>query len=208
VTGDLFPKSEEGERIPIPDAEVYFFQSLKLPEPADILMTKLIAETPWRSDEIVVWGKRHPQPRLIAWYGDAGQSYAYSGIDLKPLPWTNLLLQLKDYVEAAANERFNSVLLNYYRDNLDSMGMHSDDEPELGPRPVIASLSLGEQRTLVFKHKSIPLLRPVRLPLSSGSLLLMRGETQQFWKHGINKETRTLGARVNLTFRQIHGKKS
>ena len=185
------------------DAEVYFVRTLGLPAPAESLLASLIRETPWRAEDIVVWGKRFPQPRLIAWYGDPGQSYTYSGIDLVPLPWTALLLQIKSRVEAVTAETFNSVLLNHYRDNRDSMGMHSDDEPELGPRPVIASLSLGEQRTLVFKHKTSTSLRSIRLPLPSGSLLVMRGETQRNWKHGINKEDRMLGARVNLTFRQV-----
>lgn len=185
------------------DAEVYFIRTLRLPAPAESLLASFIRETPWRAEDIVVWGKRFPQPRLTAWYGDPGQSYTYSGIDLVPLPWTALLLQIKSQVEAAAAETFNSVLLNYYRDNRDSMGMHSDDESELGPRPVIASLSLGEQRTLVFKHKTSASLRSIRLPLPSGSLLLMKGETQRNWKHGINKEDRMLGPRVNLTFRQV-----
>lgn len=101
---------------------------------------------------------------------------------------------------------FNSVLLNYYRDNRDSMGLHSDDEPELGPRPTIASVSLGEERTLVFKHKTSQELAPVRLRLAAGSLLVMKGDTQRNWKHGINKEDRHCGPRVNLTFRRIVSK--
>jgi len=95
------------------------------------------------------------------------------------------------------------VLLNYYRDNRDSMGFHSDDEPELGLRPVIASLSLGEERTLTMKHKLNKLAKPIRLKLTSGSLLLMKGETQRYWNHGIAKESRPCGPRVNLTFRRI-----
>ena len=98
---------------------------------------------------------------------------------------------------------FNSVLLNYYRDHRDSMGMHSDDEPELGERPILASLSLGEERTFILKHKRDKALKPVRLKLASGSLLLMKGDTQRYWKHGIDKETRPCGPRVNLTFRRI-----
>ena len=98
---------------------------------------------------------------------------------------------------------FNSVLLNYYRDNRDSMGFHSDDEPELGERPVIASVSLGEERTLVLKHQLNKLAKPVRLRLASGSVLLMKGETQRYWKHGVAKKTRACGPRINLTFRRI-----
>jgi alkylated DNA repair dioxygenase AlkB len=140
---------------------------------------------------------------LIAWYGDRGSTYTYSGITLTPLCWTELLLDIKRRVEVVAQASFNSVLLNYYRDNRDSMGFHSDDEPELGDRPAIASLSLGEERTLILKHKLNKLFKPMRLRLASGSLLLMKGQTQTCWKHGIAKETRRCGPRVNLTFRRI-----
>ena len=151
-----------------------------------------------------MWGKRFPQPRLIAWYGDEGSAYAYSGIALKPLPWTSVLLNIKRRVELLADYEFNSVLLNYYRDNRDNMGMHSDDEPELGSRPTIASLSLGETRTLVFAHKFDRAASSFKILLKSGSLLIMKGPTQQSWKHGINKESRPCGPRVNLTFRRIN----
>lgn len=151
----------------------------------------------------MVWGKRHPQPRLIAWYGDRGRGYTYSGIRLEPLPWNETLLKIKDHVEHLTASMFNSVLLNYYRDQNDSMGFHSDDEPELGPQPVIASLSLGERRTFVLKHKNRKDLKPVKIALESGSLLVMKGDTQKNWKHGIDKETRPCGPRVNMTFRDI-----
>ena len=166
-------------------------------------MRHLIDEVPWRAESIVVWGKTYPQPRLIAWYGDNGMSYTYSGIRLEPLPWTQTLSDIKRRVEAVARTDFNSVLLNYYRDHRDSMGLHSDDEPELGEQPILASLSLGEERTFILKHKGEKDLKPVRLKLASGSLLLMKGETQRYWKHGIDKETRPFGPRVNLTFRRI-----
>src|SRR5439155_25401348 len=125
----------------------------------------------WRSERVVLWGKQIVQPRLIAWYGDAGRSYAYSGIQLHPMPWSATLLDIKSRIECVVTSRFNSVLLNYYRDNRDSMGFHSDDEPELGKQPVIASLSLGEERTFILKHKTSK-VRPVHLRLASGSLLL------------------------------------
>jgi alkylated DNA repair dioxygenase AlkB len=152
---------------------------------------------------VVVWGKTYPQPRLTAWYGDEDARYEYSGLELAPLPWTARLLAIKASVERAAGTRFNSVLLNYYRNERDSMGMHSDDEPELGAEPVIASLSLGETRTLVFRHRLDRSRTPIRIDLGDGSLLLMRGATQRNWKHGIAKERRPCGARVNLTFRRI-----
>ena len=110
---------------------------------------------------------------------------------------------MRGVVEDLANERFNGVLLNYCRDHRDSMGFHSDDEKELGQAPVIASVSLGATRTFVLKHKTRSELKPVRLELPSGSLLLMKGLTQKNWKHGIDKQSRPCGPRVNLTFRRI-----
>ena len=203
VTADLFSADEGLAYVALQDAEVYYLRHLPLAEAPRIVMGQLIDEVPWRAEKIVVWGRTYLQPRLIAWYGDAGMIYTYSGIQLIPLPWTGTLLDIKKRVEAVAGTNFNSVLVNYYRDHRDSMGLHSDDEPELGERPILASLSLGEDRTFILKHKRDKGLKPVRLKLASGSLLLMKGDTQRHWKHGIDKETRPCGPRVNLTFRRI-----
>jgi alkylated DNA repair dioxygenase AlkB len=192
------------ERIPMQDAEVYYLRALPLAHSADAVMKELIEEVPWRAENVVVCGKTYPQPRLTAWYGDNNATYTYSGIHLNPLPWSEILIDIKLRVEAIAAIEFNSVLLNYYRGHRDSMGMHSDDEPELGSQPIIASVSLGEERTFVLKHKNRRDLDSVRLKLASGSLLLMRGETQHCWKHGIEKEKHPCGPRVNLTFRRVH----
>ena len=186
------------------DAEVYYLGHLPLAEASHIVMGHLIDEIPWHAENIVVWGRTYPQPRLIAWYGDPGTTYIYSGIRLTPLRWTQALLDIKSRVEAVARTDFNSVLLNYYRDHRDSMGLHSDDEPELGEQPILASLSLGEERTFILKHKRAKALKPVRLQLASGSLLLMKGETQHYWRHGIDKENHPCGPRINLTFRRIY----
>ncbi len=199
----LLDATDRLERIPIADGEVYYLSKLELGCDDNEALDRLIADVPWRQESILVWGKMYLQPRLVAWYGDRGSDYTYSGITLTPLPWTGLLLDIKRRIETVTEASFNSVLLNYYRDNRDSMGFHSDDEPELGSRPVIASLSLGEERTLVMKHKLNKLAKPVRLKLASGSLLLMKGETQRYWNHGIAKESRPCGPRINLTFRQI-----
>ena len=182
-------------------------RQLGLPRPARALLADLILKTPWRSEEVTVWGKKHLQPRLIAWYGDEGQNYTYSGISMNPLPWTQTLSELRMLVESTCHQQFNSVLLNYYRDGRDSMGFHSDDEPELGPRPTIASLSLGESRVFAFKRKGRPDAKIVNIELVSGSLLLMKGDTQRNWKHGIAKSSKPLGPRVNLTFRKIEAPK-
>lgn len=190
---------------PVPDADLRLLASLPLGSPPEEILARLVEETPWRSEKIVMWGREYAQPRLLAWYGEEGASYSYSGTRYEPLSWTPLLSDLRARVEQAAGARFNSVLLNYYRNERDSMGMHSDDEPELGPEPVIASLSLGATRTLVLRHRTDRSVRNVRIPLPSGSLLVMRGPTQQHWQHGIAKLARPCGPRVNLTFRDIVG---
>lgn len=203
MTFDLFADEPNLERLEIDDAEISFARQIDLGDPADDVLLELIGGTTWRQEAVTIYGKKHMQPRLIAWYGDAGQRYSYSGIVLEPLPWTERLSKLRDMVQDLAHERFNSVLLNYYRDHRDSMGFHSDDERELGPTPIIASVSLGAARTFVLKHKTRPELKPVRLELPSGSLLLMKGLTQKNWKHGIDKQSKPCGPRVNLTFRRI-----
>lgn len=187
----------------MPDADVSYLRDLVSKPRREAMLRQLISDVPWRQEHIVVWGKTYPQPRLTAWYGDPECSYTYSGVTLTPINWSELLLEIKQLVEDVASVSFNSVLLNYYRDNHDSMGLHSDDEPELGATPIIASVSLGEERTLVMRHRVNKHMKPTRLALASGSLLLMKGETQRHWKHGIEKETCRCGPRVNLTFRQI-----
>ena len=200
----LFHAQATLERIPLEDAEIYYLPQLPLAQPTEAVIDRLIDEVPWRAENIVVWGKTIPQPRLIAWYGDKEATYTYSGIRHDPLPWTDGLMEIKSRVEKVADTNFNSVLLNYYRHHRDSMGLHSDDESELGRRPIIASLSLGEERTFLFKHKTRKDVKVLRLKLASGSLLLMRGDTQHCWKHGIEKEKRPCGPRINLTFRRIY----
>jgi alkylated DNA repair dioxygenase AlkB len=205
---DLFDDGEL-QRIDIPDADIYYSSRANLGADPDVILRELIAQIPWRTEVINLWGKEYQQPRLVAWFGDPEARYTYSGLSLNPLPWTDLLSGLRGRVEAIAGAAFNSVLLNYYRDHRDGMGMHSDDEPELGTNPTIASVSLGEQRTFVMKHKFKKELKPIQLPLDHGSVLLMKGPTQHHWKHGINKLTRPCGPRVNLTFRRIfaeHGR--
>ena len=196
---DLFDYPRQLTPIPLADGDLAMLPQIELPFSNEVALARLIAETDWRAEAITLWGKQHPQPRLSAWHGDAG--YVYSGLALAPQPFTPLQTIIKQAVEQASACVFNSVLLNYYRDQRDSMGMHSDDEPELGPQPVIASLSFGASRTFILKHKRSKVLK--KIDLTSGSLLIMRGDTQANWLHGINKSTRTIGPRVNLTFRII-----
>ncbi len=187
----------------MPDADVQFLQRLPMPQSEESIFEHLFRETKWLHEKVMVWGKEHYQPRLTAWYGDPGRSYTYSGTVMFPLPWTNLLLSLRRELEELTDARFNSVLLNLYRDHNDRMGFHSDNEPSLGQEPTIASLSYGATRTLIFKHKKRKDLERKRVPLVSGSVLLMKGGTQRNWVHGIDKEGRPCGPRINLTFRNI-----
>lgn len=191
----------QSEKLPLADAELILWRQVELGYEHEELMTLLLEQTEWRQERITVFGKPYLQPRLSAWHGDL--SYRYSGIRLDPQSWTPLLLRLRRQVEELTGGEFNSVLLNYYRDQNDAMGMHSDDERELGPRPAIASLSLGENRDFVLKHRRRKDLKVVKLPLESGSLLLMRGSTQQYWRHGINRQKKACGPRLNLTFRKV-----
>ena len=192
----------KGISVPLPDAELILFERVDLGCDRQDLLQQLIEDTPWRAEDITLFGKTYPQPRLLAWYGDEKAHYTYSGISHQPIPWTEQLLQLRDIAQALAGNPFNSVLLNYYRDQRDSMGLHADDEPELGPEPVIASLSLGAERKLVFQHRRRE-FDSFSLALPSGSLLVMKGATQRNWKHGIRKLTRPCGPRVSLTFRRV-----
>ncbi|RZI40959.1 alpha-ketoglutarate-dependent dioxygenase AlkB [Herbaspirillum sp. HC18] len=187
----------------MPDADVRYVRGFYRPPVTDELLRQLSQEIAWRQETITLWGKDYLQPRLSAWYGDEGRGYSYSGVVLKPLPWTETLLRIKDDVEKVTGYNFNSVLLNLYRDEHDSVGWHSDAEPELGKLPVIASLSLGETRTFRLRHKSCKAQKPVSIRLDDGSLLLMAGTTQHCWQHCVPKESEACGRRINLTFRTI-----
>jgi alkylated DNA repair dioxygenase AlkB len=199
---DLFADQNNTlEAIPIEDGELYFMPRLPLAQDPDTVMRRLADETPWRAESITLYGKSMLQPRLSAWHGEAGARYTYSGTTFEPQPFTPLQLDIKRAVEEATGRRFNSVLLNYYRDGHDSMGFHSDDERELGRNPAIASVSFGAARTFILKHKKLP--KTVKVALGGGSLLLMAGALQHHWRHGINKEKAPCGPRISLTFRQI-----
>jgi alkylated DNA repair dioxygenase AlkB len=191
------------EQLSMPDADVLIDRTFFTPVEGDALLADLTANIAWEQKPIQFMGKTVMQPRLTAWYGDEGKSYTYSGMTVHPMSWIPTLLTMKARVEAAANVTFNSVLLNRYRTGQDSVGWHSDDEPELGTNPAIASVSLGAARNFQFKHKNNPDLK-LSIELTHGSLLLMRGTTQHFWKHQIPKTTKVLAPRINLTFRVIY----
>jgi alkylated DNA repair dioxygenase AlkB len=192
------------EHLPMPDAEVTFYPEFFSADESSSLFQQLVDQIQWKQESARFGGKAVPLPRLTAWYGDEGKSYRYSGITVNPIPWTPLLLTIKERVEAASQVKFNSVLLNFYRGERDSVAWHSDDEAELGKNPVIASVSFGATRKFQFKHKTNTDHR-LAVDLTPGSLLLMAGATQHFWKHQIPKTTKPVDPRINLTFRVIVG---
>ena len=168
-----------------------------------LYMRKLTQSVLWRREKIKMWGKEIVTKKRIAWYADDGKSYTYSGSTFFPSQWNNVLLQLKERVENYSEIKFNSVLLNEYPNGEVGMGWHSDDEKELGTDPIIASLSFGANRDFIFKHKTDRSIENVKLHLKSGSLLLMLGSTQHYWKHSLPKRLKVKEPRINLTFRNI-----
>jgi alkylated DNA repair dioxygenase AlkB len=169
---------------------------------ADALFAGLRHAIPWEVHRIRLFGRDVDSPRLSCWIGDPGTGYTYSGAHFDPNPWPIALRAIRARLAGELCIDFNSVLANLYRDGHDSMGWHSDDEPELGTQPVIASLSLGATRRFVLKHRSDP-PRKFALELPHGSLLLMRGATQANYRHALPRTSRQIGPRINLTFRQI-----
>lgn len=189
--------------IPLPDAVVSYYDDFISHDESIRHLDQLLTEVDWKQNKIKMFGKIYDEPRLTAWYGDDGISYKYSGILMHPTPWSGLLSDLRDAVSDRAVVKFNSALLNYYRDGKDSMGYHQDNEPELGQNPVIASLTFGAERTFQMKHITDKTLKRKDIPLKSGSLLIMAGATQHHWKHQIPKTKKPIGPRLNITFRVI-----
>ncbi len=184
------------------DGEVYLFKNLFTAAECARYEENLLQEVQWKQEPIQMFGKWIMQPRRTTWYGDPGISYAYSGITMHSLPWTETLLAIKTRIEPPAAQQFNSVLLNHYRDQRDSMGWHSDDEKELGKNPVIGSVSFGATRKFQFRHRQDKSLK-VSVDLTNGSFLLMAGATQHHWSHCLPKATKPMDSRINLTFRRI-----
>jgi alkylated DNA repair dioxygenase AlkB len=178
------------------------------PSEAETLRRELRATVRWSQGNIVLFGREVQEPRLTAWYGDV--DYTYSGRTVQAAPWPPVLAALRSRVQTAANAPLNAVLLNLYRDGQDSMGMHSDDEPELGRDPIIASVSLGTPRKFVLepKRKSARRNGSCTLVLGHGSLLVMAGTCQHHYRHGVPKDPSCRGERINLTFRCVLAKRA
>ncbi len=196
----LFP--EDKITFNLPNAEIEYFPSFFDAEKSFILLKKLQDEIPWQQDQITVFGKTHLQPRLTALFGNDGKQYSYSNIVMQPHKWNALLTYIKEEIEKVCQVNFTTVLLNYYRDGKDSNGWHADNEKELGRNPIIASVSFGAERVFHLQHNTIKESKQ-KIVLQNGSLLIMKGETQHYWKHQIPKTSQEINSRINLTFRII-----
>jgi alkylated DNA repair dioxygenase AlkB len=200
----LFPKSDH----PLfnRDGVVEYLPSLFSSKESESLFSELLKTTPWQQDEVILFGQKRILSRKVAWMGDDGFSYSYSGTSKTAAPWTPALMLVKERVEQQTTQRFNSCLLNLYHDGSEGMGWHSDDEKTLGRNPVIASVSFGAERIFKLKHRKSK--EVVSVLLEQGSLLIMKGETQHHWVHTMPKTKRVTTPRINLTFRQFVGSPS
>ena len=186
------------------DLNVEYVDGFFSKKKSDLFLSTFINKIKWRGDNIKIYGKTHPLPRLTAFYADLGKTYAYSGIEMKASPWSKELIEIKSEVECYAGKYFNSVLLNRYRDGCDYQGFHSDNESSLGGNIDIASVSFGSVRDFKFKSRGGGNAPSATFPLGHGSLLLMKHPTQLNWLHSLPKRLKVKGERVNLSFRYIH----
>ena len=184
-----------------PDLAISIFEVSNDIIKIDRWFNECLKDVNWVEGTIKIFGKEHNIPRLQAWYANKDINYKYSGKALLRNNWNSILNEIKDDIELATSQKFNSVLGNLYRDGSDSMGLHADDEKELGENPIIASFSLGEERNIYFKHNTKDI--SFSIPQENGKLIVMSGSTQKCWKHGIKKTKKIKKPRINLTFRNI-----
>lgn len=197
---DLF--SQDKQHFNLPNAELIYIPDFFSRQEADLYFKILESETDWQHDDITIFGKTYKQPRLTALFGETNQPYGYSNIVMHPKPFTKTLFSIKNKIEEINNYKFNTLLINLYRNGNDSNGWHADNEKELGENPIIASVSFGEERPFHFKHRNLKEERH-KLILEHGSLLIMKGEMQHHWLHQIAKTKKTVKPRINLTFRTL-----
>ena len=184
------------------DGELFFIEHYLNAEQRGWFYRHFEEQIDWREEQIMLFGKAVTVPRRVAWYGEPDAVYHYSGVTHTPQIWLPALYALKTDLEQRFSAKFNSVLANFYRHGQDSMGWHADNEPELGAQPLIASLSLGGQRLFKLQHKRTK--RVVDLPLNAGSLVIMKGELQNCWRHCVPKTKKPVTGRINLTYRYVY----
>lgn len=163
---------------------------------------ELLQNNPWEQRAITMFGKTINEPRLSTWHSTQNLSYSYSGLLRTPALWTPVLTELLELCQFASGARYNSILVNLYRDGNDSMGWHADNEKANGPEPTIASISLGASRRFDLRHRESKVT--IRTELTHGSLLVMSGKSQDAWHHQVPKSKRVTEPRINLTFRWVH----
>ena len=185
------------------DATIREFPQAFAPHQCDKILNSLLQDTPWQQDSLWIAGKQIAVPRLQCWMGDRGSHYGYSGIRLVPVQWSGEVAAIREHVQQLTDRVFNSVLLNYYRDGQDSVAWHADDEAELGPGPIIASVSFGAERPFQLRHKLRTDLQNFKIQLRNGSLLLMGNTLQDKWLHQLPKVKGLTEPRISLTFRTI-----
>ncbi len=190
------------QRIDLAGAELTLDPAWLPSAEADALFDALLTGVVWEVHRIRMFGREIDSPRLSCWIGDPGAAYTYSRTRFEPHPWLPELRPIRTRLRETLGIDFNSVLANRYRDGRDAMGWHSDDEPELGLRPVIASISLGATRRFALKPRAEGGHR-LALDLPHGSLLVMGGDTQTHYRHALPRTARPVGERINLTFRRI-----
>jgi len=200
---DLFNELFDGNQNLLPkDGTVNYFGQIMTDQEANDYYSVLLEEIEWKNDQAVIFGKLIETKRKIAWYGDIPFSYTYSNVTKTALVWTETLIKLKKIVEEKTGESYNSCLLNLYHDGSEGMAWHSDGEKQLKRHGAIGSLSFGAERKFAFKHKETK--EVISLNLASGSLLVMKDETQDYWLHRLPPTKKIFSPRINLTFRTIN----
>ena len=199
---ELFPENKGKFHTSLPNGELIYYPNFLQLEKADAYFSHLLEEIPWQADKITVFGKTYDQPRLTSLHGIQQKPYSYSNITMYPKPMTPILEELLRSIKKIKKHPFNAVLLNLYRGGQDSNGWHADNEKELGTNPIIASISLGEERFFHLKHRRQKDQR-FKLKLKHGSLLIMGGSMQHHWLHQIPKTAKPIKERINLTFRRL-----
>lgn len=194
---DLF---NETRHLPLDGAQVVYYPAPDLGKSADELLKRLRRDIVWEQHSIQIEDRIIPQPRLSSWYGDVVHTYSTLAHVLTPHAFTPLLEIVRQHVETICDSKFNSMLANLYRSGDDAIGWHSDNEPELGPEPLIAAISLGAERRFNLRRRDDH-SKTVCLVLGHGSLLVMSGGTQRNWQHGVARTKQVIGERINLTFR-------
>ena len=183
------------------DGTVYYYGKIFTEEQSEIYYVKLLNEINWQHDVVKIFGKEIITKRKVAFLGDEGISYKYSGKTKIAEKWLKFILEIKSTVEQISGEKFNACLLNYYHNGSEAMSWHSDNEKEILKHSAIASVSFGAERKFGFKHNFSK--EEISLKLENGSLLIMKDETQIYWKHKLYTNAKISEPRINLTFRTI-----